>query len=94
MDLETTEHISELNSAIAFLSLKNAIALFSSEMCSVVSKSTSHPQTMTCRHYKELISRGQSVSQLESNYKLAAKASELYLPIWSARALMITKQGA
>ena len=26
-------HISELNSAIAFLSVKNAIALFSSEMC-------------------------------------------------------------
>ena len=48
MDLETTEHISELNSAIAFLRLKNAIALFSSEMCSVVSKSTSHPQTMNC----------------------------------------------
>ena len=37
VDLETTQHISELNS------LENAIAPFSSEMCWVVSKSTSHP---------------------------------------------------
>ena len=46
MDLETPQHISELNSAIAFSRLKNAIALFSSEMCCGVSKSTSHPRTM------------------------------------------------
>ena len=46
MDLEAPLHISELNSAILFLSLKNVIALFSSEMCRGASKSTSHPQTM------------------------------------------------
>ena len=40
-------HISELNSAIAFLSLESGIALFSSEMCRGASKSTSHPQTMS-----------------------------------------------
>ena len=40
------EHISELNSAIAFLSLENSIALFSSEMCWGVSKYTSQPKTM------------------------------------------------
>ena len=48
MDLETPQHISELNSAIAFSRLKNGIALFSSEMCWGVSKSTSHPRTMMC----------------------------------------------
>ena len=32
VDLETSSLISELNSAIAFLSLKDAVALFSSEM--------------------------------------------------------------
>ena len=52
MDLETPQHIFELNSAIAFLSLENAIALFSSKMCWGVSKSTSHPcshpKTMNC----------------------------------------------
>ena len=46
VDLEAPLHISELNSAILFLSLKNRIALFSSEMCRGASKSTSHPQTM------------------------------------------------
>ena len=46
MDLEAPLHISELNSAIPLLSLKNGIALFSSEMCRDASKSTSHPQTM------------------------------------------------
>ena len=46
VDLELSSLISELNSAIAFLSLKNAIALFSSEMSEDVSKSTSHPRTM------------------------------------------------
>ena len=80
VDLEIPSLISELNSAIAFLStrnaialqqiqllersewpwvpradrqvwggtsrLKNAIALFSSEMCGGASKSTSHPKTM------------------------------------------------
>ena len=48
VDLETPQHISELNSAIAFSSLENAIALFSSEMWWGVSKSTSHPKTMMC----------------------------------------------
>ena len=46
VDLEAPPHISELNSAIASLTLQNAIALFSSEMCGGASKSTSHPQTM------------------------------------------------
>ena len=46
MDLETPQHISELNSAIAFSRLKNVIALFCSEMCWGVSKSTSHPKTV------------------------------------------------
>ena len=50
MDLEEPPYISELNSAIAFLRLKSAIALFSSEMCGGPSKSTSHPKTMTCTH--------------------------------------------
>ena len=43
-----SQRISELNSAAAFFRLKNAITLFSSEMCWGVSKSTSHPQTMMC----------------------------------------------
>ena len=51
--METPQHISELNSAIALSSLDNAIALFSSEMCWGVSKSTSHPRTMMCGHGKQ-----------------------------------------
>ena len=46
--MEAPQHISELNSAIAFLTLKTAIALFSSELCGGASKPTSHPQTMIC----------------------------------------------
>ena len=55
VDLEAPPHISELNSAIAFLTLKNAIALFNSEMCGGASKSTSHPQTMRspCKGFTE-----------------------------------------
>ena len=57
MDLETPQHISELNSAIAFLSLKNAIELFSSEMCWGVSSYTSHPRTMTTAHATFLLNK-------------------------------------
>ena len=48
VDLEAPLHISEVNSTIAFLSLKSGIALFSSEMtlCRCASKSTSHPQVI------------------------------------------------
>ena len=46
--MEASLHISELNSTITFLSFKNVIALFSSEMCRDASKSTTHPQTMNC----------------------------------------------
>ena len=50
MDLEAPLYISELNSAIVYLSLKNTIALFSSEMFRGASKSTSHPKTMMYSH--------------------------------------------
>ena len=41
--------ISELSSAISFLILKNAIALLSSEMTTIPSKSTFGPSRVACR---------------------------------------------
>ena len=85
VDLEGPLHISELNSAIAFLTLKMRFALFSSEMCSGASKSTSHRQTIIwhssmynySRH--ELINQMSCLSQLERTHDQMAQlwANEL-----------------
>ena len=96
MDLGAPQHISELNSAIAFLTLKNVIALFSSEMCggaSKRSKSTSHPKTMMCVRSDGAVSTrsvGAVSSHLEGHACSAGSFTSMSSVVRSADSLLIS----